>query len=134
MAKRTIKITIKLPIGVTASQELEAKATKAANNAVAGALTDLVETQKLVRTLAAQGIQMTAEELMSRKVGRPARKSIAKKTGVRKRVVLSDSARNKMIEDLKEGMKIREAAKKYGVSGATVSSIKTKSGLTKKQS
>lgn len=134
MAKRTIKINIKLPAGITANKELEAKATQAANAAVADALKDLVETQKLADELAAQGIQISAEELMSRKIGKKGRKSAAKSSGgPRKRVVLSDSARDEMIGELKAGMKIREAAEKYGVSTATVAGIKTKAGLTKKQ-
>lgn len=133
MAKRTIKINIKLPTGVTATKELEAKAAKAANKAVSEALSDFVETQKLAETLAAQGIQISAEELMTRKVGKPARKSAAKKAGARKRVVLTDAKRQSLIEDLKADMKIKEAAQKYGVSGATVMNIKTDAGLTKKR-
>ena len=133
MAKRTIKINIKLPAGVSASKELEAVASKVANDAVAAALSDLVETQKLAKQLAAQGIRISAEELMSRKTGKAAPKAVGKKTGTRKRVVLSDSACEKLIADLKSGLKIREAAEKYGVSGATISSMKTKFGLTKKQ-
>lgn len=133
MAKRTIKISIKLPSGLTANKELEDKATQAANAAVAEALEDLIETQKLADQLATQGIQISAEELISRKVRNKGAKSVAKRsTGPRKRVVLSDSARGKLIEDLKTGMKIREAAEKYGISTATVSGIKTKAGLTKK--
>lgn len=133
MAKRTIKLNIKLPAGITANKELEAKATQAANDAIAKAVADLVETQKLADKLAAQGIHISAEELMSRKVGKKGRKSAAKSSvGPRKRVVLSDSARDEMIGDLKAGMKIRVAAEKYGVSTATVFGIKTKAGLTKK--
>lgn len=133
MAKRTIKLTIKLPAGVSASKELEAIASKAANNAIAKALNDLVETQKLAKLLAAQGIRISAEELMSRKTGKAAGKSTAPKAGVRKRVVLSDTDRESLIADLKSGLKIREATEKYGVSSATISSIKTKFGLTNKQ-
>lgn len=133
MPKRTIKISIKLPSGMTANKELEDKASQAANAAVAEALKDLIETQKLADKLAAQGIQISAEELMSRKVGKKLPKAAAKRsTGPRKRVVLSDSARDNLIDDLKTGMKIREAAEKYGISTATVSGIKTKAGLTKK--
>lgn len=133
MAKRTIKINIKLPAGITASKELEAKATKAANDAVSDALNDLVETQKLADKLASEGIKISAEELMSRRIGKTGRKSAAKKTGARKRVVLTDAQRQQLADDLKAGMKIKEAAEKYGVSGATVSNIKTDVGLTSKR-
>lgn len=133
MAKRTIKISIKLPAGVTASKELEAKATKAANDAVTDALGDLVEAERLAKQLAAQGIQISAEELMSRKTGKRSRKSATKKAGSRKRVVLTDAIREKLAADLKAGMKINEAAKNYGVSPATVMNVKTEAGLTKKR-
>lgn len=133
MAKRTIKINIKLPAGVTANKELVTKATKAANDAVSDAVSDLVEAQKLARNLAAQGIQISAEELMQRKSGKPGRKASARKKGTRKRVVLSDMKRKNLLTDLKAGMKIQDAEKKYGVSGATVMNIKAKAGLTKKR-
>jgi len=136
MAKRTIKINIKLPSGVTASKDLVDKATKAANDAVSGAIGDLVEAQKLAAKLAAEGIQISAEELMSRKTGKTAksaRKTANKKAGVRKRVVLTEAKRKKLTADLEAGMKIKDASKKYGVSGATVSNIKTSAGLTKKR-
>ncbi|MFU8848381.1 MAG: hypothetical protein ACNA77_06655 [Opitutales bacterium] len=135
MAKRTLKINIKLPTGITANKELEAKVTEAANAAVADAVKDLVETQKLADELAAKGIQISAQELLSRKSGTKGRKAPAKRSsaGPRKRVVLSDNAREKLIGDLKAGMKIRVAAEKYGVSTATVSGIKTKAGLIKKK-
>jgi len=38
-----------------------------------------------------------------------------------------------LIADLKSGLKIREASEKYGVSSATISTIKAKFGLTNKQ-
>lgn len=135
MAKRTIKINIKLPAGISASKELTDKATKAASDAVSEAIADLVETQKLSDSLAAKGIQISAEELMKHKVGEPGRKPAVKKekAGTRKRVVLSDTKRKNLIADLKAGMKIKDAEKKYGISGATVSNVKTKTGLTKKR-
>jgi hypothetical protein len=134
MAKRTIKINIKLPSGITASKELVDKATKAANDAVDDAIGDLVETQKLADTLAAKGIHISAEELMKRKKGgKSGRNVVAKKQGTRKRVVLTDTKRKNLLADLKAGAKIKDAAAKYGVSGATVMNIKTKSGLTKKR-
>lgn len=133
MAKRTIKINIKLPTGVTASKELVEKVTKAANDAVSDAVGDLVETQKLADSLAAKGIHISAEELMKRKTGKTGRKAATKKVGTRKRVVLSDAKRKDLITDLKADMKIKDAEKKYGISGATVMAIKTKAGLTKKR-
>lgn len=133
MAKRTIKINIKLPTGVTANEELVAKATKAANEAVSDAVGDLAEAQNLAKSLAAKGIQISAEELMQRKSGKAGPKAAAKKKGTRKRVVLSDAKRKNLIADLKADMKIKDAEKKYGVSGATVMNIKTQAGLTKKR-
>lgn len=133
MAKRTIKISIKLPTGISASKELEEVATKAANDAVSEALGDFVETQKMAKKLAMEGFQISAEELMRRKVAKPGRKVAAKKKAIRKRVVLSDAQRKKMAADLDAGMKIKEAMKKYGVSSATVMNVKSKAGLTNKQ-
>lgn len=143
MPKRTIKINIKLPAGVTATKELENKATQAANQAVANAVSDLVEAQKIAKNLAAQGIQITAAELISRKTRKPKtltktltktqpKASVASK-GARKRVVLSDAQRKNAIADLKADGKINDVAKKYGVSSATIMNIKTKAGLTKKR-
>lgn len=133
MAKRTIKINIKLPTGVTANSELVAKATKAANDAVSDAVSDLVEAQELAKSLASKGISISPEELMRRKSGKSASKTAAKKAGTRKRVVLSEAKRKSLLADLKADMKIKDAEKKYGVSGATVMNIKTKAGLTKKR-
>ncbi|PXA03860.1 hypothetical protein DDZ13_09465 [Coraliomargarita sinensis] len=133
MAKRTIKINIKLPAGVTADNELVAKATKAANDAVSDAIGDLVETQKLAKSLAEKGIHISARELLKHKKGKPAPKKASKTTGTRKRVVLSNAKRKQLIADLKAGVTIKGAAEKYGVSGATVMNIKTKAGLTNKR-
>jgi len=133
MAKRTIRINIKLPSGVTASKELEDKATKAANNAVSEAIGDLVETRELAKTLTTKGFDISAEELLQRRSGKPGRKTGSKKAGTRKRTVLTETKRKGLIADLKAGQKIKDAAKKYGVSEATVMNIKTKAGLTKKR-
>ena len=97
------------------------------------AIGDLVETQKLAEALAAKGIHISAEELMKHKSGKKPRKAASAKTGTRKRVILSDAKHKKMIADLKAGVKTKDAAEKYGVSGATVMNIKTKAGLTNKR-
>lgn len=133
MAKRTIKINIKLPAGITANKELIATATKAANDAVSGAIGDLVEAKKLAAELATKGIQISAEELISRRTAKAASGASAQKSGPRKRVVLSEAKRKELITDLKAGATVKDAAKKYGVSIGTVMSIKTQAGLTKKR-
>lgn len=133
MAKRTIKINIKLPAGITANKELVEKATKGANDAVSDAVSELVEAQKLAKSLAAKGIQISAEELMSRKSGKSRLKPATKTGGTRKRVVLTKAKRKNLVADLKAGMKIKDAEKKYGVSSATVMNIKTEAGLTNKR-
>jgi hypothetical protein len=133
MAKRTIKINIKLPAGITASKELVDKATKAANDAVSDAIGDLVEAKELANALANKGIQISAEELIQRKKDKPLRKTAGQKDGARKRVVLSEAKRKNLIADLEADMKTKDAAEKYGVSGATVMNIKRKAGLTKKR-
>jgi len=139
MAKRTIKINIKLPKGVIATRELTAKATKAANEAVAEAANVLVEAQKLVDVMAKSGVRITVEEILSRKKGKAttskktARKG-ARKTatkGKRKRVILSDAKKQALLGELKDGAKAVAMAKKYGVSNATVMNMKRDAGLTK---
>jgi len=145
MAKRTIKINIKLPNGVAATKELTDAASNAAKSVIDSTVNQLAEAQKLAKDLAKKGIEITPEELMQRKksdgrrVAKKASKTAAKKAaakksankGSRKRVVLSDAQRAKLTEDLKGDMKIAEAAKKYGVSTATVMNVKTSAGLTK---
>ena len=134
MAKRTIKINIKLPAGVVATKELTTKATAAAQAVVESVSVELVEAQKLAKELAAKGLNFTAEELMSRKKkGRGRAKTTTAKaaSGVRTRTVLSDEQRQQVAEDLKAGAKIAATAEKYGVSTATVMNIKTDAGLTK---
>ncbi|MFP4069690.1 MAG: hypothetical protein ACOCVJ_02260 [Verrucomicrobiota bacterium] len=139
MAKRTIKINIKLPNGVTATKELVEIATNAAKSAIDSTVSELAEAQKVAEELANKGISITAEELLRRKSkdgAKRGRKKAAKraskkaKAGARKRVVLTDAQREAMAEDLKGDMKINEAAKKYGVSAATVMNVKTAAGLT----
>ncbi|MFW6217773.1 MAG: hypothetical protein ACOC4K_02140 [Verrucomicrobiota bacterium] len=139
MAKRTIKINIKLPNGVTATKELVEIATNAAKSAIDSTVSELAEAQKVAEELANKGISITAEELLRRKSkdgAKRGRKKAAKRTskkakaGARKRVVLTDAQREAMAEDLKGDMKINEAAKKYGVSAATVMNVKTAAGLT----
>lgn len=134
MAKRTIKINLKLPTGVVATKELEAKATQAAQDAIASSVQELAEAQKLVKELASKGIQISATELLSRKTGK--RKTVTSQVGTkttRKRVVLSDAKKAALIADLKAGAKVAASAEKYGISTATVMNLKTAAGLTKKR-
>lgn len=139
MAKRTIKINIKLPKGVIATRELTAKATKAANDAVAEASGALVEAQKLVDFMAKSGVRITVEEILTRKKGKasPSKKTARKATrkaaakGKRTRVVLNDAKKQALLAELKDGAKATATAKKYGVSNATVMKMKREAGLTK---
>jgi hypothetical protein len=132
MAKRTIKITIKLPRGVSATSDLVARATKAANDVVAESASELVEAEKLANLMAKSGVKITIDEILSRKKGGGARKKAAKKTvNSRKRVVLNDAKKKALVADLKAGAKATEAAKKYGVSHATAMNLKRAAGLTK---
>jgi|ETNmetMinimDraft_22_1059887.scaffolds.fasta_scaffold11987_4 transposase-like protein len=136
MAKRTIKINIKLPTGIVASKELVEQATSAAQSAVQGAVKELAEAQKLSKDLATKGIRITAEELISRKQsgrGRRPAKSSGKGGAPRKRIVLSEAQRKELVGELKSGAKIAAAAKKYGISTATVMNIKAAAGLIKKR-
>lgn len=137
MAKRTIKINIKLPTGVIASSQLEAKATAAAKAVIDAESGAYVEALNLSRQLAAKGIQISAEELLKRKQ-KSTRKTAATAKGtakkvVRKRVVLSDAKRKAMITEMKNGAKTAVLSKKYDVSTATVMNIKSAAGLTKKR-
>lgn len=137
MAKRTIKINIKLPTGVIASSQLEAKATAAAKAVIDAESGAYVEALNLSRQLAAKGIQISAEELLKRKQ-KSTRKTAATVKGtakkvVRKRVVLSDAKRKAMITEMKNGAKTAVLSKKYDVSTATVMNIKSAAGLTKKR-
>ncbi len=120
---------------MTATKSLVDQATKAASDIVTAASSELIEAQKLAKEFAAKGINMTTEEILARKKKGGSKKSTKKtaRKGTRKRVVLSEAQRKKLVADLKAGMKVAEAAKKYGVSSATVMNIKTSAGLTKKR-
>lgn len=135
MAKRTIKINIKLPAGVTASPALEAKANAAALAAIKSATKDMVALQKIAKDLSSKGIAITAQELLARKKGSSAKKAPAKaKKGLtRKRVVLTAAQKKAMVAELKSGAKTAAMVKKYGVSIATVMNIKAAAKLTKKR-
>ena len=136
MAKRTIKINIKLPTGVSPTYSLINKATEAAKKVVDSASSDIIEAQKIVKDMSRRGIHMTVDEVLERKSeskrGRGAPKKAAR--GSRKRIVLTDEQRQALAEDLRKGMKIKDAQSKYGVSQATVTNIKSAEGLTKKRS
>lgn len=135
MAKRTIKINIKLPAGVTASPALEAKANAAALAAIKSATKDMVALQKIAKDLSSKGIAITAQELLARKKGSSAKKAPAKaKKGLtRKRVVLTAAQKKAMVAELKSGAKTAAMVKKYGVYIATVMNIKAAAKLTKKR-
>lgn len=133
MAKRTIKLNIKLPAGINASEELEIIARDAANAAIAEAVREFVEVQKLAKNLSAQGIIISAEELLSKKIKGPKINLGRTSTGRRRRVVLSDTKRENVLADLDKGMKTAEAARKYGVSIATISNIRRRSGHTQNE-
>ena len=135
MAKRTIKLNLKLPAGVTATKELTDKVTAAAQAVIESETSELIEAQTLAKELSSKGITITAEELLSRKKKRGP-KTTVKVAGAapRKRIVLSNAKRKALITELKGGAKIATAAKKYGISTATVMNIKTAAGLTKKRS
>ena len=135
MAKRTIKLNIKLPAGVHATSELESKALAAAKAVIDSEAGAYKEAQKLAKQLSAKGIQITAEELILRKAS--GKRSVSKKTSgnksVRKRIVLSAAKRKSLVADIKKGEKTPALSTKYGVSTATVMNIKAAAGLTKKR-
>jgi hypothetical protein len=133
MAKRTIKINLKLPAGMTATNSLISEATNAAKNVVESASSNVIEAQKIAKDMAKRGVNMTAEEVLTRMGGAKPKQTAKKgaKKGARKRVVLTDAQRKSLVEDLKAGIKIKDAEKKYGVSQATVTNIKKAHGLTK---
>ncbi len=137
MAKRTIKINIKLPAGVTATEELVKEATKAAKAVVDSLSSELAQAQKMARELAKQGFSVSADDLLKSKNAKSGKAPKAavktpRKKSARTRVVLSDAQKAALTEDLKKGLKINQAAGKYGVSPATVMNIKTAAGLTRK--
>ena len=66
MAKRTIKLNIKLPAGITATPELEAKANAAANAAIKTAVKDMVALKRS-QAIYQKGIDITAQELLARR-------------------------------------------------------------------
>ena len=135
MAKRTIKLNIKLPSGVQATPQLEAKVTAAANAVVEAESGDYLEAQKLAKELAGKGITISAEELLKRKASKSSsgtKKKTAKKA-TRKRTVLTDAKKKALVAEIKKGAKPPALAAKYGVSTATVMNIKAAAGLTKKR-
>lgn len=136
MAKRTIKLNLKLPAGIVATTELSDKVLAAAQAVIDSESSELLEAQQLAKELSAKGIKISAEELLSRKSKKRSVKRAPKAKGAtpRKRIVLSNAKRKALIAELKNGETIASAAKKYGISTATVMNIKTAAGLTKKRS
>ena len=135
MAKRTIKLNIKLPAGVYATRELESKALAAAKAVIQSEAGAYQEAHKLSKQLSAKGIQISAEELIKRKASGKSSKSnnAGSAKTVRKRVVLTDEKRKSLVGEIKKGAKTPALAEKYGVSTATVMNIKAAAGLTKKR-
>ena len=140
MAKRTIKINIKLPAGIAATKELTDKTSAAAQSVIDAAVGELAEAQKLSKELKARGVTISAEELLNHMEpqkgrGRPTKKTSAKPEaeGARKRVVLSDAQRKALIAELKAGATVAAAAESYGISTATVMNIKKAAGIVKKR-
>jgi len=140
MAKRTIKLNLKLPSGVTATPELEQKVTDAAKKAIDDSIGEYSEAQRIAKQFAAKGVDISPEEVMQRrksgghsvkkKSARKGAKKGAKKKSARKRVTLSQDQKNQMVEDLKGGMTGSAAARKYGVSQTTVMNVKRGAGMT----
>jgi hypothetical protein len=137
MAKRTIKINIKLPVGVTATEELVKEATKAAKTVVDALSSDLAQAQKTARELAKQGFKVTAQDLLksktAKKAATAAKPKPAGKKSARTRIILTDGQKAAMAEELKKGMKLGAAAAKYGVSVATAMNVKKAAGLVRKK-
>ena len=126
-----IKINIKLPSGMPATDSLIKDATNAAKKVVEEASSSVME--ELAKELASRGIDISAGELLKRMSRTKTKRAGKTFKTPRKRVVLSGTKRKALIADLKAGMTIKNAAKKYGIATATVMGIKSKAGLTKKR-
>jgi hypothetical protein len=133
--KRTIKINIKLPKGVYATSEMEAKIIAAANNAVKTFASSIEVARTAAADLQKKGFSISAEELLARRSpGKPkAIKTAAPaKSKTRKRVVLSSKQKDEIAAALKAGKATAGAiAKQYGCSTATINLLKKERGLTK---
>ena len=118
---------------MTVTDSLVNDVNQAAEKVVASASKKVVKAQKIVDDMAKKGVTMTIEEVMERMGGTTTKRAATggAKKGARKRVVLTDEQRAALIEDLKAGIKIKDAENKYGVSQATVTNIKKSQGLTK---
>lgn len=135
--KRTIKLNIKLPKGVYATPEMEAKVIDAALSAIKSFASGIEAARTAAAELQKKGFAITAEELLASRTGRKvktatktAAKPAASKT--RKRVVLSPKQKDEIVEALKSGKATANAlAKKYGCSPATINLLKKERGLTK---
>lgn len=140
MPKRTIKINLRLPSGLTATKDLVDRATKAAKDVVDESHNNLASAKKIADDLARQGIKMSPQEVLERKMGsgsggaRKRRRSAVRSGASKRRGKLTPEARQALIDDLKQGAKINEAAKKHGVSSATVTNVKSAAGLTRGKS
>jgi hypothetical protein len=138
--KRTIKLNIKLPKGVYATPEMEAKVIDAALGAIKSFASGIEAARTAAAELQKKGFAITAEELLARRAGRKVQsalstkaKSVANKAPkARKRVVLSAKQKDEIADALKNGKATANAlAKKYGCSPATINLLKKERGLTK---
>jgi hypothetical protein len=146
--KRTIKLNIKLPKGLYATSEMEAKVIEAANNAIKSFASGIEAARTAAADLQKKGFVISAEELLARRTG--GRKPIATKAAkatkatksvkatpaaakkTRKRVVLSSKQKDEIAAALKAGKATANAlAKQYGCSTATINLLKKERGLTK---
>ena len=127
----TVQISIKVPNGVKVPRAVLAEATKSAQAIV----TSNVRFAAISNELAAQGIDISADELAKRAGSVKKRKvaAAAKPAGrrKRKRVVLSDAQRKQAVAELKKGATIRAVATKFGCSPQTVMMLKKNAGLVK---
>lgn len=137
---KNVKLSVRVPAGVKVSNSVLAEATRAAQAIVSAHNLFAVVSQDL----AAKGINISPEELARRsssakpakkaapaaKAGRPAA-SKAKRSGKRRRTVLSPAQRLEVIANLKSGATISATAKKFKCSPQTVMIIKKGAGLVK---
>lgn len=126
--KKTIHFTIEIPAALDPSEVLLNKAREAAE-AVFG---DLVAMQEVSDQLAAQGITISAEELLARKLGGAAGTAgsgVGGSSGGSKRKRLTAQEQEQIVEKLKAGATLAEAAAAFGCSTATVMALKKKAGL-----
>jgi hypothetical protein len=134
--KRTIKLIIKLPKGVFATPEMEAKAIDAANSAIKSFTSNIQAARNTAAELLKKGFLISAEELLARRTIDKSKTAKSKATignnkTIRKRVVLSNQQKDEITEALQNGATANSLATKYGCSSATIHLLKKERGLTK---